>query len=141
MINPPGAKAGQVCPGLVELLDFYPTILDYCGVQAPHKLAGQSLRPLIQDPARPGKPAAFTLVTRGQVNYGQTVPTDRWRYTRWSDGNGELYDEFNVRKETRNLAQNARYATTIAGLQKRLDGIGPLRQAAPDSGAAAPTPP
>ena len=104
IVAAPGAKAGSVCQGLVELVDFYPTVADYCGVKAPHKLAGQSLRPLLEDPARHGKEAAFTLVTRGQGKYGQTVRTDRWRYTRWSDGTAELYDETNDREETRNLA-------------------------------------
>jgi uncharacterized sulfatase len=115
---------------LVELVDFYPTVADYCGSQAPHKLAGKSLRPLLEDPTRPAKEAAFTLVTRGQGRYGQTVRTDRWRYTRWSDGAAELYDEVNDREETRNLAQNPRHAATIQGMQKLLDEIGPFRPAA-----------
>jgi len=129
IIAAPGAKAGGVCQGLVELVDFYPTVADYCGVTAPHKLTGQSLRPLLETPARQGKKAAFTLVTRGQGQYGQTVRTDRWRYTRWSDGTAELYDETQDREETRNLAADPRHAATILGLQGLLDEIGPFRPA------------
>jgi iduronate 2-sulfatase len=131
IIAAPGAKAGRVFQGLVELVDYYPTVADYCGLTAPHKLAGQSLRPLLEDPSRPGKPAAFTLVTRGQGKYGQTVRTERWRYTRWSDGTAELYDEANDREETHSLAADPRQLATIESLQKLLDKIGPFHPTLP----------
>ena len=129
IVAAPGAKAGQICRSLVELVDFYPTVADYCDVKAPHDLAGQSLRPLLEDPMRPGKEATFTLVTRGPGKYGQTVRTDRWRYTRWSDGAVELYDEANDLEETRNLAADPRHAEAIQDLQKLLNQIGPFRPA------------
>lgn len=119
----PGAKAGQVCRTLVELVDFYPTINDYCHIPAPHPLAGQSLRPLLEDPSRAGKSAAFTLVVRDKNSYGQTVRTDRWRYTRWSDGTDELYDETNDREETRNLADDPEHATDVQVLRKLLKQV------------------
>lgn len=129
LIAAPRAQAGGVCRGLVELLDLYPTVADYCGLAAPHTLAGQSLRPLLQDPSRPGKPAAFTLVTRGRGHYGQSVRTDRWRYTRWSDGTAELYDEAADPEETQNLAGDPRQAATVQSLSQLLDQLGPF---APD---------
>jgi uncharacterized sulfatase len=129
IIAAPGAKAGQVCQGLVELVDSYPTVADYCGVKAPHPLAGQSLRPLLEDPARKGKAAAFTLISRDQGKYGQTVRTDRWRCKRWSDDTAELYDETQDREETRNLAADPRHAAAIASLRKLLDKVGPFRPA------------
>jgi iduronate 2-sulfatase len=120
IIAAPGAKGGQVCHGLVELVDFYPTVADYCGLEAPHKLDGQSLRPLLEDPGRPGKPAAFTLVVRGAGKYGQTVRTSHWRYTRWSDRTEELYDETSDPYETRNLVQAPSSAEVTASLRKLL---------------------
>ncbi|MCX6902000.1 MAG: sulfatase [Verrucomicrobia bacterium] len=131
IVAAPGARPGQVCHGLVELVDFYPTVADYCGLKPPHKLAGHSLRSLLENPSRQGKDAAFTLVTRGQGKYGQSVRTDRWRYTRWSDGTAELYDEQKDREETRNLAQDPGHAATIQGLQKLLDQVGAFRPIAP----------
>lgn len=119
----PGAKAGQVCQSMVELVDLYPTVIDYCGVSAPHELAGQSLRPLLIDPSSPGKPAAYTLVVRDKGRYGQSVRTDRWRYTRWSDGTDELYDELNDPQETDDLSGNPRYADEIVTLGALLEKI------------------
>ena len=95
IVAAPGARGGQVCRSLVELVDLYPTVADFCGLQPPHALAGQSLRPLLADPLRKGRDAAFTLVARGGGQYGQAVRTERWRYIRWSDGANELYDEAN----------------------------------------------
>jgi uncharacterized sulfatase len=131
IVAAPGAKAGQVCQRLVELVDFYPTVADYCGVSAPHQLAGQSLRPLLENPAAKGREAAFTLVARGQGKYGQTARTDRWRLTRWNDGAAELYDEATDPEETRNLAQDPRHLATMESLQRLLDQIGPFRPAPP----------
>jgi len=122
----PGAKNGQVCSSIVELVDLYPTIADYCGVSAPHRLAGQSLRPLLENPLHKGKEAAFTLVTRGQNHYGQSVRTERWRYTQWSDGNAELYDELNDPQEVHNRSDDPAMATIIEELKGRLAQVGPF---------------
>jgi iduronate 2-sulfatase len=129
IIAAPGVKGGQVCRSLVELVDLYPTVADYAGLAAPHPLAGQSLRLLLTEPKRKGRDAAFTLVTRGPARYGQTVRTDAWRFTKWSDGTTELYDEVNDPEENFNLAANAEHAGTVRALQVKLDGIGPLKRA------------
>lgn len=120
----PRVKAGQVCQSLVELIDLYPTVIDYGGLSAPHELAGQSLRPLLMDPTSPGKSAAFTLVVRDKGRYGQSVRTDRWRYTRWSDGTNELYDELNDPQETHDLSENPLHVEDIINLGKLLEKIG-----------------
>lgn len=102
MVAAPGIKPG-VARGLVEFVDLYPTVADLCGLASPPDLAGRSLRPLLLDPAAAGKPAAFTLVTRGAAR-GDSVRTDRWRFTRWSDGAVELYDHASDPEEIRNVA-------------------------------------
>jgi len=102
LIAAPGIKAG-VARGLVEFVDLYPTVAELCGLPPPPGLAGQSLHPLLRDPAAPGKPAAFTLVTRGSSR-GDSLRTDRWRFTRWSDGALELYDHAADPEEDRNVA-------------------------------------
>jgi arylsulfatase A-like enzyme len=125
----PGAQSGEVCRSIVELVDLYPTVADYCGVRAPHQLAGQSLRPLLENPQQENNEAAFTLVTRGERHYGQSVRTKRWRYTRWSDGSAELYDERDDPQEVHDLSANPAMATVIEELQGRLAQIGPYEPA------------
>jgi iduronate 2-sulfatase len=76
---------GHTARGLVEFVDLYPTLMELTGVTAPHKLAGTSLVPLLENPNRTGKEAAYTVVTRGRI-LGRTIRTDRWRYTEWDEG-------------------------------------------------------
>src|SRR5262249_52923520 len=42
----PGAKSGAVSPGLVELVDIFPTLADLCALEPPRDLKGISFRPL-----------------------------------------------------------------------------------------------
>jgi uncharacterized sulfatase len=131
MIATPDARRGAVCKSLVEFVDLYPTVAEYCGVKPPHALAGTSLRALLKNPARPGKDAAFTLVTRGQNRYGQAVRTERWRYVQWSDGNSELYDETNDPEETHDLHNDPAQEKTIQQLKGLLTRVGPFKPVKP----------
>ncbi len=119
IITAPGVKPG-VARGLVEFVDLYPTIAELAGVEPPAGLAGQSLRPLLEDPTRPGKDAAWTMVTRGREQRGDSIRTERWRYTEWSDGPRELYDHNTDPQETKNLAEHAEWAAVVADLAARV---------------------
>jgi uncharacterized sulfatase len=119
IIAAPGVKPG-VAKGLVEFVDLLPTVADYCGVKPPANIPGQSLRPLLEDPSKPGKPAAFTIVTRGPKNRGDSIRTDRWRYTEWSDGSRELYDHDSDPDETTNLAAAPEQKPVIRELSEQL---------------------
>lgn len=131
IVAAPGAKRGGVSRGLVELVDLYPTVADYCGLAAPPTLAGTSMRPLVEDPERPGKRAALTLVTRGGRQFGQAVRTERWRFISWSDGSRELYDHRVDPEEVNDLADDPALAGTIAELRTELDRVGAFRPGDP----------
>jgi hypothetical protein len=61
--------------------------------------------PLLKDPdARWDRP---TLTTHGRGNHA--LRSDRWRYTRYSDGTEELYDHQTDPMEWRNLAADPSY--------------------------------
>ncbi len=121
VIAAPGMKGGQVSRSLVEFVDLYPTVADLCGLKVPHKVPGVSLRPVLESPAASVKDTAFTLVTRGPKLHGQSVRTARWRFTRWSDGQTELYDHDTDPEELRNVA--ARHPKMVQDLTARLRSL------------------
>ena len=92
VIAAPGMKGGQTSRSIVEFVDLYPTVADICGLTPPHEVAGLSLRPVLENPEKVVKDVAFTLISRGPKLYGQSIRTARWRCTRWSDNQNELYD-------------------------------------------------
>jgi len=48
VIGAPGGREGNVCDGLVELVDLLPTLLDLAEVEAPHAHFGRSLEPALR---------------------------------------------------------------------------------------------
>ncbi len=115
----PGASGmGRSTAGIVEFVDIYPTLAELCGLTPPSKQDGASFRALLEDPSKPGKPAAFTQTTRGNL-MGRSVRTDRWRYTEWDEGRAgvELYDHTNDALEYHNLAAQPEHTALIGELQ------------------------
>lgn len=104
VIAAPQMMGGQTSRSLVEFVDLYPTVADFCGLRLPHNVAGRNLRPVFEDPTTKVKDAAFTLVTRGQQLYGQSVRTASWRFTKWSDDQTELYNHDQDPEELHNIA-------------------------------------
>ena len=126
IIAAPGMKGGQQSRALVEFVDLYPTIADFCGLKAPHTLAGGSLKSILQNPGSSVKDAAFTLVSRGPKLHGQSVRTTRWRFTQWSDGQTELYDHDSDPEELRNVASSQpQVVRELAGKLKTLPRLQP----------------
>ncbi len=126
IIVAPSMKGAQVSRSIVEFVDLYPTITDLCGLKMPHTAAGISLRPVLADPATSIKDAAFTLVTRNPKLHAQSVRTARWRLTRWSDGQSELYDHDQDPEELRNVA--AEHPKVVQELTARLQSLPKLSQ-------------
>ena len=121
------AQAGRRTGALAELLDLFPTLADLCHLPPPAGLDGVSLTPVLSDPARVVKPAAFSQHPRPayydrepsktpQV-MGYSVRTALVRYTEWRDwktGNviaRELYDPATDAAELRNVVDDPRLAT------------------------------
>jgi uncharacterized sulfatase len=127
VIAAPGMKGGQTTRSLVEFVDLYPTVAEFCGLKMPHQGAGTSLKPVLADPAASVKDAAFTLVTHGTKSHGQSVRTDRWRFTRWSNGQTELYDHQVDPEENHNVAKAN--SAVVAQLAARLKSLPPYKSA------------
>ncbi|WP_083690192.1 sulfatase [Colwellia sp. UCD-KL20] len=58
--NMPDKNRGAQTEALVELVDIYPTLNELAGLEAPKHLDGQSFVPLLENPNREWKQAAFS---------------------------------------------------------------------------------
>ncbi|MEQ8846717.1 sulfatase [Botrimarina sp.] len=121
---PGAAAAGSDSDAVVELLDLYPTLIDYCDLSPPHRLSGKSLRDVIEGrDAGDRHTAAYTQVTRGGVGMGYSVRTDRFRLIRWGregEGGVELYEHPEDPDEYYNLAESPAYADRVEQLTELL---------------------
>jgi uncharacterized sulfatase len=128
----PGRKGlTQRSTRLVELVDLYPTLTELSGLSRPDGLEGTSFVPILDDPKRPWKKASFSTMGRGkdrsetakEIDFlGQSVRTDRWRYTEWDGGKQgvELYDESNDPLELHNLAGQKEFAKVESEMKDTL---------------------
>ena len=125
LLRGPGIPAGGRCDALVEYVDIYPTLAELCGLSVPEHCEGASFRPLLADPRRPWKSAAFSQYPRGPV-MGVSLRTLRWRYTEWTDhatgdvAARELYDHAAGPRAVRNLAGDPEHADLVGRLSDRL---------------------
>jgi len=117
----PGAKTDA----LAEFVDIYPTLCQLCELPIPGGLEGISLVPVMDNPKRPWKKAAFSQYPRGRV-MGYSMRTDRYRYTEWVKRTGgeavarELYDHQNDPGENVNIASKPESKALVAKLSKML---------------------
>jgi iduronate 2-sulfatase len=125
VVAPQAAGNGKACQRLVELIDIYPTLVDLCGLPQQTQLEGQSLRPLLENPAAELRKAAYTQVQRGDVT-GRSVRTERYRYTEWDEGRAgsELYDYQEDPRELNNLAGDSKLADVQLDLRGLLQSGG-----------------
>jgi iduronate 2-sulfatase len=124
IIRAPGRKgAGKPSKALVELVDLYPTVAELCGVKPPGNLEGQSLVPLLDNPDRKWKLAAFSQIAAPGGIMGRGVRTDRYRYVRWEGPypDEELYDEEKDPREFTNLARQKPQPAVIKEMRAILD--------------------
>ncbi len=126
IISAPGAARGQSSEALVELVDLYPTVADWCGLldAAPERLQGMSLKPLLEDPGRGDWPRkyAYTVTSGGEAG---AIRAESWRYASWPDGE-EFYDLERDPGEFRNEASNPEYATRIESAREAIDRVAAL---------------
>jgi iduronate 2-sulfatase len=86
IVRGPGIKAGVKTNALTEYLDIYPSLCELCDLPLPGHLQGRSFVPLLSNPNLPWKKAVFSRYIRGD-----SVKTDRYRYTEWRRKDGKIY--------------------------------------------------
>lgn len=113
IVAPGLTEPGTRCDELVSLLDVYPTLIDLADISNPGALEGTSLVPQLVDPTTPRTDPVLT--TRSQFSH--SVRTDRYRFSRHSNGEEELYDHSVDANEWFNLAGDPDYAAVIEQLE------------------------
>jgi len=118
-------NAGAQTDALVEFVDIYPTLSELAGLPLPKHLEGTSFKPLLEDPKRPWKTAAFSQYPRTQNGglMGYSMRTDRYRFTVWVNRKDhtkvdatELYDHQTDPQENTNVAKDPANAELVQKL-------------------------
>jgi arylsulfatase A-like enzyme len=142
LISAPGPFArGKQTDGLVEFVDIFPTLAELCQLPLPSALEGTSLSPLLRNPERSWKSAAFSMYTRtvpelGKV-FGRAMRTDKYRFIQWTAPSTnspfyELYDHRSDPAENVNIANQPANRELVESLTRKL-ALG-WRAAAPPMG-------
>jgi len=127
LVSVPGtAGVGKKCPALVEFVDIYPTLSELAGLPRSATAEGFSFKPLLDDPTKAWKSAAFSQYPRksGKNNLmGYSMRTERYRLTTWvnkGDVNKvdavELYDHQTDPQENTNIAGDPANKELVAKL-------------------------
>jgi arylsulfatase A-like enzyme len=126
ILSVPGMKnAGTHTDALVEFVDVYPTLSELAGLSLPEHLEGVSVKPLLDDPKRPWKTAAFSQYPRAKIKglMGYSMRTDRYRFTVWVSlldpakvDAIELYDHQIDPQENVNIAKDPIHAELVQRL-------------------------
>jgi iduronate 2-sulfatase len=118
IVAPGVTKPGTRTQALMETVDIYPTLAELAGLpkpKIPQTLEGESLVPVLKQPAASGKEAVFHVYPRnrrgdGEI-LGRAVRTERYRLVEWKKHGAaadtaelELYDYEADPQETKNLA-------------------------------------
>ena len=120
IVRAPWMAGERRCDALVEFADVYPTLCELAGLPQPDHLEGTSVVPLMEEPGRSWKPAAFS-----RYNAGDSIRTDRHLYTEWTDDEGSLtarmlYDHEADPDENVNISEAPENAALVAELSEAL---------------------
>ena len=121
IISVPGQQPNRT-DALTELVDIYPTLCDACQLPVPSEVEGISLTPIIEEPTRPWKTAAFSQLRRAGIR-GRSIRTTQYRYTEWGNSGRhgkELYDYNTDPNETVNIVDLPENAELVLLLSEQL---------------------
>ena len=128
IVAAPGVAKPAKTDGLTELVDIYPTLCELSGLTIPPHVEGTSMVPLLKDPTRKWKTAAFSIWVGSQ-----SMRTERYRLTVFkkampkgsllqlpTTGRHELYDYKTDPAGNTNIATNPKNKALLNRLLVRL---------------------
>ncbi len=134
IISAPGYKKDKKAETMAEMVDIFPTLVEYAGFKIPENLEGNSLIPVLNKPEKEIKDYAISQYPRGNNIMGYSLRTKRYRLTLWLKGDFkhedlyrnpdiaaiELYDYQNDPLEKISQAENPEYAKIVKELKDKL---------------------
>jgi arylsulfatase A-like enzyme len=120
---------GQSNPGIstaspTEFTDIAPTLCEMASLPIPSYFEGESLLPLMEETTAMIREGSLSQYPRGS-RMGYSLRTGRYRYTKWLNDNGslyedELYDYLNDPLETTDFSEDLSYGPVITQLDSLL---------------------
>ncbi len=122
-----GVRPGTRVAKLTEFIDIYPTLSELAGLPMPSHLQGRSLLTLMRNPR-----AAWKEYAVGRFRQGDTIRSDRYRFSEYTNELGEavarmLYDHELDRDENTNVAERPEQSARAKALAEQLRKIAPPR--------------
>lgn len=117
--HPKEQIAGTKIDQPVSLLDLYPTLMDFIGLEKPKDLEGTSLAPFVADVNYKRKEPVLITFEKGN----QSIRKNAYNYIRYANGKEELYDHRSDKMEYTNLAEQKAYQETKTELRQLLNEI------------------
>jgi choline-sulfatase len=120
LIRAPGMKPNNSVDALAEFIDVYPTLCQLAGLPLRDQLEGHSLVPLLRGESGTHKPYAV-----GRFGRGDTVRSDRYRYSEFHDRQGKLlgrmlYDHQTDPRENVNVVELPENQSVVKKLSAEL---------------------
>jgi arylsulfatase A-like enzyme len=122
-------KAGSVCDGFVQNIDFAPTMLDYAGAVTPELMQGASVRGVLDGKGGPPRTSVYYHYweegTEHHVAAHYGVRTEGYKLIRFyaQVKAWELYDLREDPHELRNVYEDPKYAPVVAELTAQLEKL------------------
>ena len=113
-------QPGGVCQANVSLVSLMATLLDLCGISVPSGLDGESLTPLLREPARPHATPVFAEFALRTKNARYMLRDRDWKYTFWVNDMPELYNMSTDPQEMNNLALDAAHRSKAEAMKAQL---------------------
>lgn len=119
----PGVEPGRRVKTPVSLVDIAPTILESFGLSAPKDLPGKSLWALARQPCDPNRFVFSEYHAANSASGGFMIANAAWKYHEYVGYPPELFDLTVDPLETKNLADDLRYANHLHELRTKLYAI------------------
>jgi len=118
IVSAPGFQKAKTASGLIEFIDIYPTLCELAGLPIPSHVEGKSFMSILRNPDLPFKKFAI-----GRFRQSDSIRTDRFRYSEYSDDGGEflarmLYDHDIDPEEDINVAERSENGATVTRLRQ-----------------------